>query len=258
MSKKHRGGPHEDHADESWLIPYCDLLTLLLALFVTLYAASNVDAEKYAQIEESFQNQIVNGAAMTFVPGISEGHPMPVASPDEGEAAAEMERASLEAIKDQLQQYLITNGLEAVVTTSIDDRGLIVSMNDAVLFDPGVAEIKPEYRDVLVKIGETINQLNNYIRVEGHTDNTPSNTQMYPTNWELSGGRAASVVRLFVDQAGIDPEKLSSAGYGEFRPIADNSTVAGKSRNRRVDIIIMDSRFNALEQQGASNEGIVQ
>ncbi|MCL1982863.1 MAG: OmpA family protein [Clostridiales bacterium] len=258
MSKKHRGGPHEDHADESWLIPYCDLLTLLLALFVTLYAASNVDKDKYEAIAESMKSQIVSGAGITFVPGISEGHPMPVAEPTEDDGSAAEEMQKLKDLEATLQAYLAENGLGAVVTTSIDDRGLVVSMNDAVLFDPGVANIKSEFHDVLVRIGVTINRLDNYIRVEGHTDSTPSNTQMYPTNWELSVGRAASVVRIFINEAGIAPNKLMAVGYGEFRPIADNTTEAGKSKNRRVDIIIMDSRYNALEEPGAVDEGIVQ
>ena len=254
MSKKHRGGMHEDHADESWLIPYCDLLTLLLALFVTLYAASNIDKDKLEAIAQSMQNQILSGASITYMPGISPGNPMP--QPDaEDDGSAEEEMESLRALEEALQQYLVANGLETVVTTSIDDRGLVISMNDAVLFDPGIAEIKSEYRDVLVRIGQRINELKNYIRVEGHTDSVPSNTQVYPTNWELSGGRAASVVRLFIDQARIDPQKIGYMGYGEYRPIADNATPEGRSKNRRVDVIILNSQYNALEQQRTDDGG---
>lgn len=241
---KHRGEAHEEHMDESWLIPYADLLTLLLALFIVLYASSNIDQEKYNAMAAAFYNQIVEGGGLTYIPFLAK--PADETSPpDEGQAVTEQE--SMEALQQMLEQYLAENGLESQVSTSIDERGLVISMNDAVLFDPGSGVIKPEYRDVLIKIGETINMLNNYIRIEGHTDSVPMSSDIYPTNWELSLGRAASVVRLFIDESHIDPYKLMAVGYGEFRPIADNSTPEGRSKNRRVDIIILNSRYNALE-----------
>ena len=245
---KHRGEAHEEHMDESWLIPYADLLTLLLALFIVLYASSNVDQEKFNAMAEKWQEVIERsvGAGMTYIPMLvpDAGETAP---PEEGEGATEQE--SMLAMQAMIEQYLAEQGIESQVTTSIDDRGLVISMNDAILFDPGSGVIKPEYRDVLIKIGETINRLNNYIRVEGHTDNIPESSMMYPTNWELSGARAASVVRLFIDESHIDPYKLMAAQYGEFRPIADNSTPEGRSKNRRVDIIILNSMYNALENQ---------
>ena len=244
---KHRGELHEDHTDESWLIPYADLLTLLLALFICLYASSNIDQEKYNALSEIFSDLILEGKGITMIPSFDkkpETRP-----PSDEDAIGDSEEESLLALQAQLEQYLEEQGLATQVSTAIDDRGLVISMSDAVLFDPGSAVIKPEHRDVLVRIGMIIDRLNNFIRIEGHTDTVPMHSEVYPSNWELSCGRAASVVRLFVDESRIEPEMLMPVGYGEFRPIADNTTIDGRSKNRRVDIIVMSSRYNTLEEQ---------
>jgi len=244
---KHRAELHEEHTDESWLIPYADLLTLLLALFICLYASSNIDQEKYNALAEIFSDLILEGRGATLTPAWN-AKPETRPKSDE-EAVGVTEEESLLELQAQLEQYLAEQGLQSQVRTSIDDRGLVISMNDAVLFDPGSAVIKGEHSDVLVRVGMIINRLTNYIRIEGHTDTVPMHSEVYPSNWELSGGRAASVVRLFVDESRIAPEKLMSVGYGEFRPIADNATVDGRSKNRRVDIIVMSSRYDTLEEQ---------
>jgi len=248
MSGKHRGGAHEEHMDESWLIPYADLLTLLLALFIVLYASSNVDTEKYNAMAQAFYETIMNPG------GISEIPPDWVPPYDfPPEEAAQQEKLNLEKLQREVNEYLKEAGLENQVSTSIDDRGLIISVNDAVLFDPGNAVIKPQYREVVVQVGEIISTMNNFIRIEGHTDNVPQSSPMYPSNWDLAVGRATSIVKLFVAETHIEPEKLMAVGYGEFRPIAENNSPEGRGRNRRVDIIILSSYFNALENQRIGN-----
>jgi len=247
MARRRRGEGHEEHMDESWLIPYADLLTLLLALFIVLFAASNVDKQKYEAISSAFQSSIMSGGGLTYIP-----RPVsPSKEEEEGKTdldQAELERLQLEAMQQTLQIYLEQSGLAAEVTTSIDARGLVISMNNALLFDSGSAQIKMEYRDILVQIGQTIDQLDNYIRVEGHTDIVPTNSDRYPTNWELSNDRAAKVVRLFQEVSGINPEKLMAVGYGEYKPVADNLTPEGREKNRRVDVILLNSRFDILEK----------
>jgi len=245
MSGKHRGGAHDEHMDETWLIPYADLLTLLLALFIVLYASSNIDTEKYNAMQDVFHQMIMEGKGLSeiqFTP------PTPSSQPPSDEAMAR-ERLDLRQMQAELQEYLEERGLENQVSTTIDDRGLVISMNDAVLFDPGMAVVKQEYRYVLIQIGEIIGRLNNYIRVEGHTDNVPQSSVTHPTNWELSGGRATSVVRIFEEESHLPPQRLMAVGYGEFRPIAGNDTAEGRGKNRRVDVIILSSYFNALEDQ---------
>jgi chemotaxis protein MotB len=121
-------------------------------------------------------------------------------------------------------------------------------LNNAILFDSGKADIKTDNDETLDKLGNILGSLDNYIRVEGHTDNIPIHTSVYPSNWELSSARAASVVRLFIDE-GISPEKVVAVGYGEYKPVADNSTAEGRAKNRRIDIIVLSQKYDNLEKQ---------
>jgi chemotaxis protein MotB len=246
MARKHRGHGEEAHTDESWLIPYADLLTLLLALFIVLYASSNIDQTKYNAMAAAFYQQMAEGGGLQNPPATD---PNDETTPDDTQDQM-TEEESLKELQALLQQMLAEEGLEDSVSTSIDARGLIISMSDAVLFDPGEAVIKDQYRNVLIKIGRTIDRLPNLIRIEGHTDNVPQFSEIYPSNWELSTGRATSVLRLFENLSGIKPQKLSAIGYGKWRPVADNDTVENRNKNRRVDIIILHSRWNFLEGGG--------
>jgi len=248
MSGKKRGEIHEEHADESWLIPYADMLTLLLALFVVLYAMSNVDKAKFDALAAAFHTQIMEGGGLTFIPSLAPPdrttQPMP---PDEDEDEDAREQAMLEAMQESLQIYLEAAGLLAEVSTSIDQRGLVISMNNALFFESASADINPDYEGIIVQIGGMINRLDNYIRIEGHTDDMQINTERYPSNWELSGARASRVLRVFVYDSGIDPRKVSAVGYGEYKPVASNATAEGRQENRRVDVIVLSSVFNVLE-----------
>ena len=249
MSKK-RGEIHEEHADESWLIPYCDLLTLLLALFVVLFAMSNVDKAKMDALATAFREVITSGGGMTYIPSLSNPQtviPSPPSDEFENMSAEEIEQAQLEQLQQELEIYLEQTGLSSEVHTSIDQRGLVISLNNALFFDPASANINPEYTAILANIGRTVNMLNNYIRIEGHTDTTPINTDKFPSNWELGGARASSLVRLFIDESGIDPNKLMGVTYGEFKPVASNGTPEGRQQNRRVDVIVLSSRYDGLE-----------
>ena len=117
------------------------------------------------------------------------------------------------------------------------------------LFDIGKDELRPEAREVLLKVGQLLSQLKNSIRVEGHTDNWPISTPRFPSNWELSTGRATSVVRFLIEEANMDPRQLQAAGYGEYHPIDDNDTAEGRQRNRRVDVIILRPSLSLAEPQ---------
>ena len=142
------------------------------------------------------------------------------------------------------------------VNTQIDERGLVVSLNDTLFFDSGRAEIKPESQKKIIEIGKILNQLGNYMRVEGHTDNVPISNGEFSSNWKLSCARAANVTEFFISNCGIQPQKLSAVGYGEYRPIADNSTEEGRAKNRRVDIIIVNSKFNKIENNKVQDKPV--
>jgi len=251
MAKAQRGHGGEEHMDESWLIPYADLLTLLLALFIVLYASSNVDQTKYNAMAAAFYHEIAESGGLLNAPIFRD--PADETTPEDPETMV-TEEELLQEMESTLQEILKNQGLQDSVGISIDPRGLVISMSDAVLFDPGQAVIKDKYRNALVMIGQTIDKLPNYIRIEGHTDNVPQSSELFPSNWELSTGRATSVLRLFEVSSKIKPEKLSAIGYGEWRPVAGNDTVENRNKNRRVDIIVLHSRYNILESGGASGK----
>jgi chemotaxis protein MotB len=126
------------------------------------------------------------------------------------------------------------------VTVSQDDRGLVISFQERIFFDPGAAELTPKAHRTLDSLAKVLGTLHQPIRVEGHTDNTPIKTAIFPSNWELSTARATRIVRSLVERYHLSPQQLSAAGYGEFSPLSDNSTIEGKQKNRRVDIVILN------------------
>lgn len=278
MAKKRKQKHEEEEGGEAWLLPYSDLMTLLLAVFIVLFAVSKVDQSKAEELAIVFQEGMMSGSEGIFSEGgdsilspitdeTGEGaqeqessatnHSEETTASGENESLSQeeldsylsaYELANLEEIKQQLDTMFAEEGMSTVISTNIDTRGLVISLSNAILFDSGSAEIKPENESTLMHIGKIINTLDYYIRIEGHTDNVPINSTVYPSNWELSTARASSVVRLFVDQCSVSPEKVVAVGYGEYKPIADNSTDEGRAKNRRIDIIILSEKYNNLEQ----------
>ena len=234
-------------------------MTLLLAVFIVLFAVSKVDAAKAEQISEQFTEQMMTegyGAAMIAAAEAAEngegskGGSVSVESPSEIENfLGQYELRKLEDLKAELDAKLESEGMSDSVTTSIDMRGLVIRLNNAILFDSGSAEIKTENEGSLIEVANMINSLDNYIRIEGHTDNIPIRSNIYPSNWELSSARAASVVQLFINKCNFSPDKLVAVGYGEYKPVEDNSTAEGRALNRRIDIIVLSEKYNNLEKQ---------
>jgi chemotaxis protein MotB len=146
-----------------------------------------------------------------------------------------------------VKEYLRQQGLEDTISARLEDRGVILEIRDNILFDSGKADIKPEAAEVLRKVAGIIRSVPNQIIVEGHTDNVPINTPRYPSNWELSVDRAVRVVRFLIANYHIAPERFLATGYGEYHPVADNSTVEGRARNRRVNIVISNVNLRDKE-----------
>jgi chemotaxis protein MotB len=240
--KKHHDESHENH--ERWLLTYADLITLLMIFFVVMYSMSKLDVAKYAALAQSLSLTMGGGKNI-----IGDNSPTPInTQPNltELEQVA-TEQKQLSQIKEQVDKYLKYNGLENSVVTEIDERGLVVRLKDSILFDSGKAYIKDEYKEKFIKLGKILSKINRYIRVEGHTDNVPIKNSNFSSNWQLSAIRATNVVELLISQAGIPADKISALGYGEFRPVASNNTPEGRAKNRRVDIIILNSKFNQVE-----------
>jgi len=274
VARRKKKAHHEEEVGEAWLLPYSDLMTLLLALFIALFAVSQVDQSKAAEMAAAFSENMVAGGAGVLpndgskvIPLYPDGSAADVGKTETGDTETETEETDTQEISEeaaanamQQQEYSDLQELQSTLdamfqaeqvdseaSTNIDVRGLVISLDNAILFDSGSATLKQENEETLVKIAKTISTLDNYIRIEGHTDNRPISNSIYPSNWELSAARASSVVRLFVEKGNITPDKLVAVGYGEFKPIGDNSTEEGRAQNRRIDIIILSEKYNSLE-----------
>lgn len=228
--------------NERWLLTYSDLITLLMIFFVIMYASSNIDASKYKKMSESFKSAFGGGKTIVGQEDMerSKGKPTPIVSKDP-------EQQKMNQLKGEVDKYLKSNNLDKNVITKVEERGLVVSLNDTLFFESGKAEVRSDTLKKLVQIGNILKHENNYIRIEGNTDNQPINNDEFKSNWQLSAIRAANVVQLFVEKCEFSPEKLSSVGYGEYRPLADNRTEEGRAKNRRIDIVIMSNKFNKVE-----------
>jgi chemotaxis protein MotB len=214
-SRKHKNSSeNESQHRDRWLLSYADLVTLLLALFIVMYAAS--DHERAKQIADSFSAQ--NSGGDGILPANN--------SPEEK--------------TDKFEQKLSANPILIGKTKMRQTaRGFVVSLSEAGFFAPGDAAVGKDAEEVINSISESLRDSEINIRVEGHTDSTPISNSRYPSNWELSTARASSVL-LRLTEKGIAPERLSAAGYGGFQPVADNSTLEGRAQNRRVDVVILN------------------
>jgi chemotaxis protein MotB len=277
-----RRNTHEEHVShERWAIPYGDLVTLLLAFFVVMYSISSVNEGKYRVLSDSLmaafrqparsmepiqvgvysraapqaQFTLIKRPSFIDLPAVIEidaardaddrrsTHPTPESPIGSGQIdrigqIAEELSLSLKALKDQ-----------GLVTVHFTERRLEVEIKDSILFSSGSAQLQPRAIPVLKQIAAILREASNPVRVEGFTDNVPINTLLYPSNWELSTVRAASVVRLF-EREGIAPERLSALGYGEFRPVADNDTPAGRAQNRRVVLVVLADESHSFTLDG--------
>ncbi|WP_264174213.1 flagellar motor protein MotB [Clostridium estertheticum] len=240
---------------ERWLLTYSDLITLLMILFVVMYASSSADTTKYKQLAQSLNVAFSGGGASIIgsdtATSVTNSTVTVVDPPETTTNAANSKTAeenNMENIKKNVDTYLKQNGLASSVSTKIDERGLEVSLKTSLLFDVGTAGVKEDSAKKLISIGKILNHVNNYVRIEGHTDSTPMSNNEFKSNWQLSAFRATNVTELLISKAGISPKKISAVAYGDSRPVATNTTTAGKAKNRTVDIIILSSQFSKAEK----------
>ena len=235
---------------ERWMLSYLDFITLLMIFFLMMYAISNVDSKKSKELATSLKIAFNQGSGQNVI-AISDSTNSPPdvvdSTDDPDDSSAETEKLS--DIKEKVDELVNNSELKGSVTTSIQERGLIISFNDNVFFNSGEAEIKPDWQSKLISISKILNGIDNYIHVEGHTDNVAINTNYFHSNWQLSAVRAANVVEFLISKGNVKPERLSSLGYGEYRPVQSNDTEEGRAANRRVDIVILNSKFNDSETQ---------
>jgi chemotaxis protein MotB len=265
--RRHKRG-HDDHEaeheeGERWLVSFADMMTLLFALFMVLFSISSVNTSKLTALQKSLQDAF-SGAVMSGGKAILQTGsqvepkraeatpPLPSLTPLVSQATASVaaesgstlkkarqEQQDFAELKRRIDSEARKAGLEGKVLTTVRRRGLEIEiLTDKLFFDSGSAQLKPEALGILDKIGVILaGELKHPIVVEGNTDSQPISGGQYPSNWELSGARAAAVVRDFGSH-GINPRRMSFTGYGSTLPIADNSTAAGRSKNRRVDVVL--------------------
>jgi chemotaxis protein MotB len=264
MARKRRRVVEEESRHAAWAIPYGDLVTLLFAFFVVLYAVSSVNEGKYRALSNTlfteFNGQKPPGSAPGSAPGsilVSRSEPSAATKPVAADShaifadTATVTRQQAEEIARSQAESLaldkVANGISTAMSDLIRSNLVIVRRNGTtieveirtdILFPSGSATLSPSAVEVIRKLSQSLAPLPNPIRVEGHTDSQPIDTAAFPSNWELSSARAASVVHLIAN-SGIDPARLSVIGHAQYSPAQSNATVAGRNANRRVLIAIL-------------------
>jgi chemotaxis protein MotB len=287
MQRRRRYDDHDNH--EAWAIPYGDLVTLLLAFFVVMYAISSVNEGKYRVLSDSLTEafhgtprspQPIEAGGTRLAPPeqlpLTQVHRMinaslpirhVVAATDAPPTAVPAGKVARTAAQRQVPPAIDSVGIDApgsdldqvaqdvsaalaslVATGSVrvrrSDSWVAVDISTDILFGSGVARLSPAALAALQRLADVLKTFPNAVRVEGHTDDRPINTAAFPSNWELSAARAASVVHLFMDR-GIAAQRLAVVGYGEFRPMMPNATTAGRNANRRVEVLIFNRDASA-------------
>lgn len=255
MARKKRGAPHEEHEGEPWLLPYSDLMTLLLALFIALFAMSQSDTEKVKEMAQAFSAAFNMGGPSFFDQmGPSPGRKAElVATEDAGNSAYIQEAKQLEQIQKEIEEYIKENNMTEQVSTMMTDDGLMIRIKEQALFPSGSATLVAEAQKIAPVIAGLLATIPERVIVSGHTDTVPINTAEFPSNWDLSSKRALNFMRYIVGSDNrLNPARFSAIGYGEYRPIADNNTEEGRQANRRVEILIARNyQFNADSSTGA-------
>jgi chemotaxis protein MotB len=216
MKRKNRQGKV---SHDRWLVSYADFITLLFAFFVVLFATGQSDKRKKAELAVSIQSAFTQMGIFT-----THSKSIPLRS----------ESLSVRQHLEEAARPEIDSGVVAVHDSA---SGLVISLQEAGFFESGAAGIRPSAVLVLNRIAAILPETP--LRVEGHTDDVPIHTAQFASNWELSSSRASSIARLLLIHANVHAEQLSVAGYAEFHPVASNATAEGRSRNRRVDIVLL-------------------
>ena len=239
-ARRNNSDPGNSH--DRWLVSYADFVTLLLAFFVTMYAITRLDSEKIYLAQASINRAL---SAPVFLGGfpMDSGLDKKTASGLNGDLVGatlvytppsnQMEKVS-QTIQGALKKQLEKDDVHLLHTA----KGLVLRLPDFLLFDSGQAKLRPEAMPLLNKLASILKLIPNQIAIEGHTDNRPIHTSQFPSNWELSTARAASLVRYLVEDQHLEPQRCEAAGYGEYRPVADNRADKGRQSNRRVELII--------------------
>lgn len=252
MARRKKPEEHENH--ERWLVSYADFITLLFAFFVVMYAISSINEGKYKVLSDSIveafkstptSEKIIYVQAPMPQGTAERGKPIPQIVPMQLDAAAqgvevekEKRRENMKSVASDILKVMepLVKGGQVKVTES--NRGISIEINASLLFEVAKAELNKDSISVLTAVAKVLATDSHQIQVEGHTDNLPMNSPVFPSNWELSTARASSVIRLFAEN-GVGGNRMVAIGYADYRPVEDNSTPEGRARNRRVTVMIL-------------------
>src|SRR5690625_1211392 len=264
----------DEKIDDSWLLPYADMLTLLLALFIVLFAMSEIDVKKFEQLSYIFQTEFTSGAGVVDE-GISivpEDEPIDTNKKEDKEDDDKLDQKAnekdseedelaklrglefekLRSMQQELEEYISLNSLTEVLGTRLTGEGLLITIRTDITFDSGKANVKPQGQEIAKKIAQFLNtDPPQEIVVSGHADDIPISTQEFGSNWELSSMRAIQFMYLLLDQSNIDPKWFSARGFGEYRPNVPNTSDENRAKNRRVEVLIQPN----LDMEDQENVG---
>lgn len=237
MARRKKDSGEGGGGGNEWIASYADVVTLLLTFFVLLYSFSSVDATKFKQIASAFQSVLSGDAGQTIFDFNMKNGDVPLVGEtiQTGMATGGKNNELYDKVREAIQK----NDLQNSVAIKGDANGVIIELKDNILFEIGSGEIKEDSKPILDKLNKLIAAFPNAIIVEGHTDNVPIKNYKYDSNWELSTARAVNVLRYFVEVKKQSPAKFTAAGYGEYKPIFPNDTDEHRSKNRRVNIVIV-------------------
>jgi chemotaxis protein MotB len=252
---------------ERWLVSYADFITLLFAFFVVLYSSSQMDKRRVGQlavaIQVAFQQMGIFDSSNSR-PALANSEPMPfdavqvienvariqnmgrIVNSPRPKVSESPERSNLDKIQRQLETGLSRQIAQHTVSVTPTKEGIVVSLKEAGFFDSGSTALRPEAIPTLTDIVKVIGPGRMRVRIEGYTDNVRIHSARYDSNWELSTARATEIIKLLITRYSITPNRLSASGYGEYFPIASNLSLEGRSQNRRVDLVILNSEVDFL------------
>lgn len=221
-NERRRGkGDHSENL-ERWLITYADLITLLLAFFIMMYAISRGDHTKHSEISGHLRSIFLSGSGLL-----------------DGVAKDPLDSLRIELLRE-IEELNDRYGV-GQISVAREERGIVIRILDRAFFDEGKADLTEDAKVALRALAPILKRIPNRIAIEGHTDNVPISNSEFKSNWDLSVRRAVEVVRYLIEKEGIPPKKLSASGYAEYRPVAPNSSPYGRALNRRIEITILTS-----------------
>ena len=257
MARQRRQKEGDEHENTNrWLVSYADFITLMFAFFVVMYAISSINEGKYRVLTDSlvktFKQQERSDKPIQIgkEPTVLKVDPQLRLPPKKNAEGAddkeekEKKKKQMAKIADRVIKNLQPLMDKDLIKVEHNEYWVQIEINTSILFDTGSATLENDGEEPLQSLAKVLKELPNPIHVEGHTDDRPIKTARFPSNWELSAARAASVVHLFM-RNGVAPERLSAIGYAEFKPVSSNKTRKGRRENRRVVVVILgdeDSR----------------